>query len=102
VTNVITEGVFLLWWNHAFEAQNWLPEFGDGFPLALSPAWDIFFWPLNVIVGIAFFLHAYALIRGGLASALADCRDGDQCGPICRRGRDLVVRWAGLRLDPER
>lgn len=64
ITNFITEGVFLLWWNDVLVAQNWLPIFGEGFPLTLSMAWDTLYWPLNIIFGVAFALHAHTLLRG--------------------------------------
>lgn len=59
ISNFVTEGVFLLWWNDVL-----FPTFGEGFPLALSASWDVFYWPLNIIFGVAFVLHAVTLLRG--------------------------------------
>jgi len=64
ISNFVTEGVFLLWWNDILRVQSWLPELGAEFPLCLSVVWDVFHWPLNIIFGIAFVLHAYTLLRG--------------------------------------
>lgn len=64
VTNLITEGVFLLWWNDLLVFQNWLPASGGEFPLALASGWDPMFWPLNVVIGASFILHAIVLLRG--------------------------------------
>ncbi|MEM7080512.1 MAG: hypothetical protein AAF513_17980 [Pseudomonadota bacterium] len=60
LTNLITEGVFLLWWNGTI----FLPDIYDALPLAAAPVWEAFYWHLNVVVGLAFALHTYTLLRG--------------------------------------
>ena len=62
ITNLITEGVLLLWWNNALQFPNWL-EFAST-NLSLSQAWAPLYWPLNVVVGSFFLLHAYLIVRG--------------------------------------
>lgn len=67
VTNLITEAIFLLWWNDALSLRGWVPGGTEGSaPLvaAFSDAWTPLFWPLNLIFGAFFLLHAYVLIRG--------------------------------------
>lgn len=65
MTNVITEGVFLLWWNSAFSFQQWIPGFGRDFTVSLSSTWATLFWPINIVVGAWFILHAVTLLRDG-------------------------------------
>jgi len=59
VTNMVVEGFMLLWLNDVvrFVSDN------DGFPVALSNNWAEIFWPLNIILGISFLIHAYLLLR---------------------------------------
>lgn len=64
MTNVISEGVFLLWWNGALAFGGWLPELGADFELSRGDVWSGLYWPLNVIVGSYFVLHGYLLVRG--------------------------------------
>lgn len=64
VTNLVSEGIFLLWWNGALVFQNWLPIQSDALPVALGPVWAALYWPLNVLVGAWFLLHAWVLARG--------------------------------------
>jgi len=64
ITNLFTEGVFLLWWNDVLVLANWWPAMREALPLGLSGAWAPWFWPLNVIVGGAFALHLWVLLRG--------------------------------------
>ncbi len=63
ITNLISEGVFLLWWNDVLSFSRWMPE-DAVIELSLSPVWDTFFWPLNLAIGVAFVLHFYVLVRG--------------------------------------
>ncbi|MEM7082910.1 MAG: hypothetical protein AAF465_09255 [Pseudomonadota bacterium] len=63
MTNLITEGVFLLWWNGALALQNWFPALGSEFTISLSSAWAPLYWPLNIIAGAAFVLHATTLVK---------------------------------------
>ncbi len=59
-TNLITESVFLVWWN------GWLSliNFNDGSSLGfiLSEHWQLMFWPINAIFGTALILHLSMLI----------------------------------------
>ena len=61
-TNLISEGVFLLWWNGALRFGDWLPALGAS--VSLSAAWAPLHWPLNIVVGAFFAVHTYVLIRG--------------------------------------
>jgi hypothetical protein len=67
ITNIITEGVFLLWWNGVL---TWRTSLAGAFDarepvtLALSDVWSPLFWPLNVVFAAFFALHAYVLVRG--------------------------------------
>lgn len=63
MTNLITEGVFLLWWNHVLRFQNWMPDRGDGFKVTLAEVWASLFWPINILVGTWFVVHAFTLLR---------------------------------------
>jgi len=63
ITNLITEGVFLLWWNDVLSFSHWMSD-DAAIQLSLSAAWSAFFWPLNIAFGVAFALHVYVLMRG--------------------------------------
>lgn len=62
VTNIVSEGFFLLWWNSVVVLQNFLPD--DVFDLTLAPIWDVYFWPLNILFAGLFVLHVYTLMTG--------------------------------------
>lgn len=62
LTNLFSEGVFLLWWNGAFQLDRWIPD--NTFSFELSAAWAPFYWPLNLVFGVAFVLHLLVLWRG--------------------------------------
>lgn len=64
ITNLIFEGCFLLWWNDVVVLQNWIPALGEGYKVSLSDVWPAYYWPLNVLFGLFFLLHAAVLIRG--------------------------------------
>lgn len=64
LTNLFSEGVFLLWWNDVLVLSRWLPDSIPAFPLQAGPAWDGWFWPLNIVFGLAFALHLWVLMRG--------------------------------------
>ena len=64
ITNLITEGIFLLWWNNVLVFQNWIPGARDIFTVTLSDTWAPLYLPLNLLVGAWFLLHAFVLIRG--------------------------------------
>lgn len=59
-TNLITESVFLVWWNGWLSLVN----FNDGSSLGfiLSEHWQLMYWPINAIFGIALLLHLSMLI----------------------------------------
>ena len=61
-TDLIAEGVLLLWWNGGLSFSNWL-EFADT-TLEMSAVWALLFWPVNVVLGAFFLLHAYLAVRG--------------------------------------
>ena len=63
ITNLISEGVFLLWWNDVLSFSHWMSA--DALiQLSLSPVWSAFYWPLNIAFGLAFAAHVYVLARG--------------------------------------
>ena len=61
-TNIITEGVLLLWWNDVLTFSNWLELADTG--IAMSETWAVFFWPVNLVFGTFFLLHTYLAVRG--------------------------------------
>lgn len=63
MTNLFTEGVFLLWWNDVLIVQNWIPGLADKFTVSLSETWAPLVWPVNVIVGVWFLVHGYTLLK---------------------------------------
>lgn len=67
ITNLFSEGFFLLWWNDVVVLQNWLPgqagQVGE-FYVRLSDVWAPYFWHLNILFGALFLLHFYVLVRG--------------------------------------
>ena len=62
VTNIVSEGFFLLWWNDVVVLQNFLPE--GTLTLTLAPIWQDYFWPLNIVFLALFSLHIYTLVTG--------------------------------------
>lgn len=62
VTNIVTGGFFLLWWNDVVALQNFLPE--GVLTFELMPIWFEYFWHLNVVFGATFLVHVYTLILG--------------------------------------
>lgn len=62
VTNLVTEGFFLLWWNDVLVLLEVLPIVD--LSVQLSPVWQDYFWHLNILIGAAFVLHIYVLIKG--------------------------------------
>ena len=60
--NIIVEGVLLLWWNEVLTFSNWLEIAPTS--VAMSEAWSAIYWPLNVVLGSFFLLHAYLAARG--------------------------------------
>ncbi|MCR9262135.1 MAG: hypothetical protein NXH95_20660 [Pseudomonadaceae bacterium] len=64
ITNLISEGFFLLWWNNVVVLMQFLPEGASAQVIALAPIWETFFWPLNILFGALFLLHFYVLVRG--------------------------------------
>ena len=62
ITNIIGEGVFLLWWNDILVLQNFLP---DGLlEISLAPIWFEYGLYLNILFAACFALHVYVLVRG--------------------------------------
>ena len=62
ITNLLSEGFFLLWWNDVlvfFHSTSSIEVVA-----VLSPVWDAYFWPLNIMFGAAFMLHTYVLVKG--------------------------------------
>ncbi|MFK8017650.1 MAG: hypothetical protein AB8G17_19655 [Gammaproteobacteria bacterium] len=64
ITNLVSEVVFLLWWNDILVLQNWIPGNGEVLAFALGPAWSALHLPLNVVFGGWFLLHLAVLLRG--------------------------------------
>ena len=62
ITNLLSEGFFLLWWNDVVSVSNWLPFVGEY--LELGEIWQSYFWPLNIIFAAFFVLHLTVLVRG--------------------------------------
>ncbi|MCZ6642810.1 MAG: hypothetical protein O7F71_14620, partial [Gammaproteobacteria bacterium] len=65
--NIITEGVLLLWWNDVLTFSNWLEIAGAS--VALSEVWSAIYWPLNLVLGSFFLLHAYLAVGGNWRGA---------------------------------
>jgi hypothetical protein len=64
ITNLLSEGFFLLWWNDVVVLSSLIPEGIAERIVSLAPVWDAYFWPLNIIIGAVFILHFYVLVRG--------------------------------------
>ena len=64
ITNLFSEGFFLLWWNDVIRLPLSYEGAGDEFFIKLSPVWDGYSMALNLVFGTAFLLHFYVLIRG--------------------------------------
>ena len=66
ITNIISEGALLLWWNNIlmFVSEQDLEQ------VSLSPVWDPLFWPINIILGISLLMHAYLMLSGGWTRVL--------------------------------
>ncbi len=64
ISNLITEGIFLLWWNDVLSFQRLLPNPSGDVVVTMSDAWAQLYWPLNIVFAFSFALHAYVLIRG--------------------------------------
>lgn len=62
LSNLVTEGFFLLWWNDVVVLDNFLPA--GSYELALTAVWTPLYWPLNALMGVAFVLHLLVLLRG--------------------------------------
>ncbi len=62
ITNLITEGFFLLWWNDVIVLDRWFPALQD--TVSLGASWGPYFWCFNVVFGLCFVLHAYVLVIG--------------------------------------
>ena len=62
VTNLVTEAVFLLWWNDVILGDGGASEALD--PVAMGAIWQSLFWPLNLLFGAFLVLHAYVLVLG--------------------------------------
>ena len=63
VSNLITDGFFLLWWSGAISIAGW---FGLWSHVSITPTalWSPYYWPLLTLVGISFLMHACVLWRG--------------------------------------
>ncbi len=64
MTNLVTEGVFLLWWNNVLVLPNVINGDSGSFVFNLGQVWAAYFWPFNVLVGACFALHLYVLMKG--------------------------------------
>lgn len=62
ITNMLSEGFFLLWWNDVLAFQNFLPE--QAIELSLAPVWYSYDLALNILFGVSFMVHAYVLVVG--------------------------------------
>jgi uncharacterized membrane protein len=63
ISDLVSEGVFLLWWNDVLVLQNWIPGAREIFTVTLGDAWGPLYVPLNILFGAWFLLHSYVLIR---------------------------------------
>jgi len=61
-TNLIAEGVGLLWWNGWLESWSNVEALGG--ELSLSAVWEPLRWPINLVLGVSFALHLFLLVRG--------------------------------------
>ncbi len=64
ITNVVTEGIGLLWWNDVWKFSDWNDWQNNPVSIHLSDAWDPLFWPVNILLGAAFIFHSFMLISG--------------------------------------
>ncbi|MEM7218642.1 MAG: hypothetical protein AAF515_09775 [Pseudomonadota bacterium] len=64
VSNLITDGFFLLWWTGAISLVGWFGLFGSDVRVTPSSAWTPFNWPLLTLIGCSFALHACVLLQG--------------------------------------
>ncbi len=64
ITNLVTEGVFLLWWNDVLVLSNVISRDGSDFVFNLAGVWGDYFWPFNVLIGVCFLLHLHVLVKG--------------------------------------
>ena len=63
ISDLISEGIFLLWWNDVLVLQNWIPGARELFTVTLGDVWGPLYLPLNLLFGAWFLLHTYVLIR---------------------------------------
>ena len=63
MTNLFSEGVFLLWWNDVLVIHKWIPDLGDEIMATFSQVWAPFHWPINIVIGLWFCIHAYTLLK---------------------------------------
>ena len=62
VSNLVSEGLFLLWWNGLI-LGGWDAAEGADLSVNLSVIWHELFWPLNVLFGASFLVHVVVLAR---------------------------------------
>lgn len=64
LTNLLSEGFLLLWWNSA-NPLGWIPpQWIEGVSVNLSDMWLLLYWPINLALGAYFVLHLMTLVRG--------------------------------------
>ncbi len=63
ITNLVTEGVFLLWWNGALAFPDVLTAIG-GPEIVATSIWSELYWPINLVVAGWFVTHITVLLRG--------------------------------------
>ena len=64
ITSIITDFVLLLWWNGALVLPAQVSWVEGSIALMRSPAWDVVFWPVNVLLVVSFVLSSAMLMKG--------------------------------------
>ena len=66
VTNLVSEGFFLLWWNDLIlNRWNTFSSADTGeISVALTSIWQTLYWPLNILFAAFFVVHVVVLARG--------------------------------------
>ena len=64
ITDLVSTGVFLLWWNDVLRLRDLIPVSEGVFTLSLGSIWDPFFWPLNLLFALCFVVYTVVLVRG--------------------------------------
>jgi|GEM_PF-1773354 len=64
ITDMVSTGAFLLWWNDIVVLRDLIPVSEGQFTLALGSVWAPYFWPLNILFVLSFVVYVMVLTRG--------------------------------------